>query len=68
MNPDMQTSIIDGMRNVFDELSKAQTPEKIKSLSLKAANMVKITQAVTGMAHLELELHKQARAKNSNKK
>lgn len=67
MTPDTQTSIVDGLRGAFDELSNAQTPEKIKALSLKASNMVKITQAMTGMARLELDLHKQASAKKSNK-
>lgn len=68
MSNEVQSGIIAGMQSVFDELSKAQTPEKIKSLSLKAANMVKITQAVTGMARLELEIRKTERAKNSNRK
>lgn len=63
MTADTQTSIVDGLRSVFDELSKAQSPEKIKSLSLKASNMVKITQAVTGMARLEFDLQKEARGR-----
>lgn len=66
MNADTQTSIVDGLRSVFDELAKAQSPEKIKSLSLKASNMVKITQAVTGMARLEFDIQKEARGKKSN--
>jgi hypothetical protein len=68
MNSETQLSIIEGMRSVFDELSKAQSPEKIKSLSLKAANMVKITQAVTGMARLELDMQKTALAARKNGK
>lgn len=67
MNEETQTSIIGGLRSVFDELSQAQSPEKIKSLSLKASNMVKITQAVSGLARLELDLHKAAQVKKSNK-
>ena len=66
MNADTQTSIVDGLRSVFDELAKAQSPEKIKFLSLKASNMVKITQAVTGMARLEFDIQKEARGKKSN--
>lgn len=66
MTADTQTSIVDGLRSVFDDLAKAQTPEKIKSLSLKASNMVKITQAVTGMARLEFDIQKEARGKKSN--
>ena len=68
MSNEVQSGIIAGMQSVFDELSKAQTPEKIKSLSLKAANMVKITQAVTGMARLELDIRKTELVKNSNRK
>lgn len=63
MTEETQRSIVDGMRGVFDELSKATTPEKIKYLSLKASNMVKVTQAVVGMARLELEVQKTARGK-----
>lgn len=63
MTEETQKSIVDGMRGVFDELSKATTPEKIKYLSLKASNMVKVTQAVVGMARLELEVKKTARGK-----
>lgn len=63
MNKETQVSIAEGLRSVFDELSKAQSPEKIKSLSLKASNMVKITQAVTGMARLEFDLQKEARGR-----
>lgn len=68
MNEETQKGIVQGMRDVFDELSKAQSPEKIKSLSLKASNMVKITQAVTGMARLELDVHKTAMAARKNGK
>lgn len=63
MNAETQVSIAEGLRSVFNELSKAQSPEKIKSLSLKAANMVKITQAVTGIARLEFDLQKEARGR-----
>lgn len=63
MNEDVQTGIVEGLRSVFDELAKAQTPEKIKGLSLKASNMVKITQALTGVAKLELDIAKQSRSK-----
>jgi len=63
MNAETQVSIGEGLRSVFDELCKAQSADKIKSLSLKASNMVKITQAFTGMARLELDLHKAALGK-----
>lgn len=63
MNAETQMSIAEGLRSVFDELSKAKSPETIRALSLKASNMVKITQAVTGMARLEFDLQKEARGR-----
>ena len=60
---DMQSSVVAGLLGTFDELSKAQTPEKIRALSLKASNQVKIVSALTGMAKLELDLIKQNRGK-----
>ena len=63
MNKEMQSSVVAGLLGTFDELSKAQTPEKIRALSLKASNQVKIVSALTGMAKLELDLIKQNRGK-----
>jgi len=63
MNNEMQSSVVAGLLGTFDELSKAQTPEKIRALSLKASNQVKIVSALTGMAKLELDLIKQNRGK-----
>jgi len=63
MSKEVQTGIVGGMQNVFDELSKATTPEKIKYLTMKANAMVKVTQAVTGMARLEFDLQKEARGR-----
>lgn len=68
ISSDTQSTVVAGLMGTFNELTQAQTPEKIKSLSLKVSNQVKIVSALTGMARLELDLHKMAAAKKSNKK
>lgn len=63
MNNEMQSSVVAGLLGTFNELSEAKTPEKIRALSLKASNQVKIVSALTGMAKLELDLIKHTRGK-----
>ncbi len=67
MNVSAQMTIADGLRNMFLELSEAKSPERIKSLSLKATNMVKITNAMTSVARLELDIVKTSLANDLNK-
>ncbi len=67
ISKETQSTVAAGLLSTFEELTKAQTPEKIKALSLKASNQVKIVGALTGMAKLELDLYKTARSKKSNK-
>lgn len=62
-----QTTVVDGLLKTFDELSQAQSPEKIRAISLKASNQVKLVGALTGMARLEIEMHKMSSGKKSNK-